>query len=296
MSHMKRTLVPSLILVGTIGLVVSFFWLVLRDITFFHEPTGFLEVAFLDVGQGDAIFIESPSGMQVLVDGGRGDGAVLRELPRVMGFFDRSIDMVVATHPDADHIGGLIDVFKRYRVDAVLMTDNVNDTPTYDSFMRAVRHEGAHIYEAKRGNTYDLGAGLAGSTTLTVLFPDRSVETIETNTASIIAQLSYSDADVLLTGDSPSSIERYLVDIDGTALMSEVLKVGHHGSHTSTDAQFLEMVRPKYGIISAGKDNSYGHPHREVMDLLIQYGVETQNTADKGTIRMTSDGQKIWFQ
>jgi competence protein ComEC len=293
---MKRTVVPMLILMAVIVLVVSFFWLALKDITIRPQSSGLLEVSFLNVGQGDATFIESPSGMQVLIDGGRNDRAVLRELPKVMGFFDRSIDMIVATHPDSDHIGGLIDVLKRYDVDTILMTNNEGDSPAYDAFMEAVQNEGALVREVKRGEVYDLGVGGGGSTTLTILFPDRDVRTLENNTSSIVAQLSYGDFDVLLTGDSPQAIERYLVELDGTALRSEVLKVGHHGSRTSTDSQFLEMVKPKYGIISAGKDNDYGHPHKEVMETLSLYNVESLNTADVGTIILESNGAELWFR
>lgn len=292
---MKRTVVPMLILIAVIVLVVSFFWLTLKEITFRPQSSGLLEVSFLDVGQGDAILIESPIGYQVLIDGGRNNRAVLRELPKAMGFFDRSIDMVVATHPDSDHIGGLIDVLKRYEVATVLMTNNEGGTPAYDAFIEAVKKEGATILDAKRGQVYDLGVGETGSTTLTILFPDRDVRTLENNTSSIVARLSYGEADMVFTGDSPSAIERYLVALDGTALRSEVLKLGHHGSRTSTDAQFLEMVQPKYGIISAGKDNEYGHPHREVMDLLAQYNVETRNTADVGTITLISNGKELWL-
>lgn len=293
---MKKAIVPSVIFLIVITMVVCFFWVAFKEVKFGHEPSEYLRVSYLDIGQGDATFIESPTGVQVLVDGGRNDRAVLRELPKVMGFFDRRIDMVVATHPDSDHIGGLIDVLKRYDVDTILMTNNVNDTPAYDAFMVEVRREGATILEAQRDQVYDLGLGESGSTTLTILFPDRDVEHLESNTSSIVARLSYGEADFLLTGDSPSAIERYLVELDGTALRSEVLKLGHHGSRTSTDSQFLEMVKPKYGIISAGKNNEYGHPHKEVMELLSVYNVEPRNTADLGTITIESNGKEFWFK
>jgi competence protein ComEC len=233
---------------------------------------------------------------RVLIDGGRGDNAVLRALPLVMGPFDRKIDVVMATHPDSDHIGGLIEVLRRYEVASIIITDNESDTPVYEAFMEAVMHEGAELRYAQRGQVFDLGLGAGGSTTLTILFPDRSVRDLESNTSSIVAKLSYGNADVLLTGDAPSSIETYLVDIDGTALQSEVLKVGHHGSRTSTDAAFVEMVQPQLGIISAGKDNDYGHPHKEVMDTLRSHMVETKNTADVGSILMRSNGKEIWFE
>jgi competence protein ComEC len=293
---MRTVLVPSLILILVCALISYFVFQVVTGISVHKEPSGHLEVAFFNVGQGDATFIESPTGTQVLIDGGRGDRAVLRELSRAMGYFDRTIDVVVATHPDSDHIGGLIDVLKRYRVKTILMTSNVNDTPAYEAFMRAVDREDAQVVIATRGTALDLGSGARGSTTLAVLFPDRDVTNLESNTSSIVAKLSYGDADVLLTGDSPTSIEAYLVGLDGAALKSEVLKLGHHGSRTSSAPVFIETVAPQVGIISAGKDNEYGHPHREVVEIMKQYGVTTKNTASVGSIFMQSDGDTVWFK
>lgn len=291
---MKKAFPPSVLFL-ICALLVSLF--IYHGILFLKTDTtsGLLAVTFLDVGQGDATFIESPTGTQVLIDGGR-DRTVLRRLPSVMGIFDRNIDIIIATHPDSDHINGLIDVLERYEVGTIIMTNNVNDTPAYNAFMRAVENEKTTVVLASRGQIFDLGWGNTGSTTLTILFPDRDVKNLESNTSSIIAKLSYGDADFMLTGDSPSAIETYLVDLDGTALRSEILKVGHHGSRTSTDPKFLEMVRPRFGIISAGKDNDYGHPHKEVLDTLRTYGVETKNTADVGSVLVESDGDKIWFK
>ncbi len=259
------------------------------------KPDGLLHISYLDVGQGDGTFIESPTGMQVLIDGGR-DTKVLTQLPKVMGYFDRTIDVVVATHPDADHIGGLIHVLERYDVRAILMTDNVNDTPVYDAFIRAVKAEGATMLDARRGQVYDMGRGSAGSTTLAVLFPDRDMRDVESNTSSIILRLSYGDADFLFMGDSPQAIETYLVSLPDSVLQTEVLKVGHHGSRTSSAEAFIAAVSPAYAIISAGKDNDYGHPHKEVMDTLRAHNVATKNTADVGSIFSETDGKQIWFK
>jgi competence protein ComEC len=256
---------------------------------------GMLTVAFLDVGQGDAIFIESPSGTQVLIDGGK-DGSVLRELSRMMGFFDRDIDMILATHADTDHVGGLVDVIANYAVDTVVMTENAGNAPAFSAFKEAVADESAKIIFTRRGHVYDLGSGSAGSTTLTILFPDYDPTGLETNTASIVAKLTYGDAEYLLTGDSPSAIEEYLVGRDSTLLQSDVLKIGHHGSDTSSSAAFLATVRPRIGIISAGKDNSYGHPHQAVLDRLIAENILYKNTAESGGIISVSDGKEIWFR
>lgn len=254
-----------------------------------------LEVTFLDVGQGDATFIESPDGRQVLIDGGKGK-VVLSELGRVMGFFDRNIDLVVATHPDLDHIGGLVDVLERYEVRSVLMTENESDTPAAAAFLQRVREENAEIMFARRGQVYEVGSGPSGTTTLTILFPDRDPSRLESNVASIVAELRYGESEYLFMADSPKEIESYLVAIDKGSLQSDVLKVGHHGSRTSTSPDFIRHVDPVYGIISAGRDNAYGHPHKEVIDVLEENHVRQKDTAAEGSIFSYSDGVTVWFK
>ena len=256
---------------------------------------GMLHVTFLDVGQGDATLIVSPTGTQVLIDGGR-DGRVVGALQKEIGFFDTDIDMVVATHPDADHIGGLINVFKKYTVHTILLTENINDTPVSDVFQKAVKTEGATIRYARAGQIYDLGGGVMGTTTLNILFPDRDPTNLESNMSSIVAQVQYGDIEYLLTGDSPIAIEQYLVGKEGEVLASEVLKVGHHGSKTSSNELFVRTVNPQYAIISAGKDNSYGHPHKEVTDRLRMLGIAQKSTIDEGTTNSVSDGKTVWFE
>jgi competence protein ComEC len=187
----------------------------------------------------------------VLIDGGV-DSRVLTELSNALGFFDKDIDMIIATHPDADHIGGLIDVLMRYDVDTIVMTENENDTPIADAFQKMVEEEGVKVIYARSGQVFDLGSGEAGSTTLSILFPDHDPTNLESNMSSIVARLSYGESSYLLTGDSPIEIEEYLVRQVGSALTSNVLKVGHHGSRTSTSENFITAVSPIYGIISAG--------------------------------------------
>ncbi len=248
----------------------------------------YLCVVFLDVGQGDAIFIQSPSGTQMLIDGGR-DNSVLRELGSVMGFFDKDLDYALATHPDADHVGGLADVFERYQVANVIRTENESDTPVWTRVEKLMEKEGSKIYFARRGQTYDLGGGVS----LEILFPDIDPSELESNTASIVGKLTYGGTSFMLTGDSPKAIEEYLVLIEGEHLKSDVLKAGHHGSRTSTSELFLDEVRPTYAVISAGKNNQYGHPHVEVTDMLFNAGVKTYATAEEGRIVFWSDGQNL---
>lgn len=253
------------------------------------ERRDVLAVTFFDVGQGDAIFIESPSGVQMLIDGGP-DAAVLRRLSAKMGFFDRSIDIVLATHADKDHIAGLSDVLERYEVGEIVMTENKGESAAAEAFRDRAAEEGAEITYARRGMRYDLGGGAI----LTILFPDRDPSYLESNTSSIVARLVYGETEFLFTGDSPQAIEDHLVLLDRASLESDVLKAGHHGSRTSSSPLFLDAVRPIYTIISSGKDNQYGHPHKEVLAVLSAVGAITKNTADEGSITIVSDGRDLW--
>lgn len=291
MQRDKRVLLSRVTVLGFMLMAAAMVWLP----ELYRETAGqdicdpnILCVAFLNVGQGDAIFIQSPAGTQLLIDGGRGSD-VLRELSEVLGFFDRDIDYVLATHPDADHIGGLMEVFTRYRVENFIRTANEADTEMWRAVENLSEAEGSAIYYARRGQEYNLGGGVV----LEILFPDVDTVGMESNKASIVARLIYGETEFMLTGDSPKSIEEYLVLVEGEHLKSEVLKVGHHGSRTSTAELFLAEVSPDYAVISAGADNPYGHPHTEVTDMLFNYGMETFVTAEDGRIVFWSDGQSV---
>lgn len=254
-----------------------------------HSP--YLQVHYLDVGQGDSALIETPSGVQVLVDGGS-NATVLRRLGEEMSFFDRSIDVVMGTHPDKDHIAGLIDVLKRYSVATIFTTENKGDSSTSDLYNKLKTAEGAEVINVRRGQTVMLDA----STSMRMLFPDSDPTNMESNTSSIVFQLVYGSTTFMFTGDSPKSIEEYLILVEGEHLKSDVLKAGHHGSRTSTSELYLNEVQPQFAIISAGKDNSYGHPHVEVTDLLFNKGIQILETAIEGTVTLVSDGTRVWQQ
>ncbi len=250
-----------------------------------------LTVTFLDVGQGDAVLVETPDGVQLLIDGGP-DGTVLRRLSQELPWFDTSIDMVLGTHPDKDHIGGLVDVLKRYKVNKIITTENTGETMVASSFQKGLLNEGVPVEMARAGQVYQLGA----STTLTIFAPANNPAMLESNTASIVARLSYGEIDFMLTGDAPSSIEEYLVKTYGAGLASEVLKLGHHGSKTSSSDGFLDTVAPRYAVVSAGKDNSYGHPHQNVVDAVLSRNITLVSTADSGSITFVTDGIDVWVQ
>lgn len=247
-----------------------------------------LTVSFLNVGQGDAVFIQTPSGRQILVDGGP-DAAVLRELGATMPFFDRSLDMVIATHPDADHISGLTDVLKRFKVSLLLRPGVEHDTPALAALLRSAASAGVRELRARRGQTFDFGDGVI----LTVLFPDRDATRFETNTASVVVRVTFGDQSFLFTGDSPQAIEEYLVSLDGEQLRTTVLKAGHHGSRTSSSKLFVGFVDPEYVVLSRGCRNRYGHPHQETLDTLHAFGVDIRDTCTDGRITFETDGTTL---
>ncbi|MCR4306431.1 MAG: MBL fold metallo-hydrolase [Candidatus Yonathbacteria bacterium] len=255
---------------------------------FREERDGVLTVAFLDVGQGDAIFIEAPNGNQVLLDGGP-NKRVLRELARMMPFYDRSLDVVIASHPDKDHVGGLPAVLARYDVGMAIDPGVEHDTSVYQEFERLVKEHDVERIRARRGQIIWLDQ----SVYLEILFPDRDPSGWDTNDASIVARLVYGETSFMLTGDSPQKMEQYIVGLEGEALASDILKLGHHGSKTSTSELFLGFVSPAYAIISAGKDNQYGHPHKEVLDLVERFGIPMLATYETGSIIMRTDGTNI---
>ncbi|MBP9772012.1 MAG: MBL fold metallo-hydrolase [Candidatus Pacebacteria bacterium] len=259
----------------------------------YERAPNVLTVAFLDIGQGDAIYIESPTGKQVLIDGGI-DRSILSKLARVMPLFDRSLDVVIGTHPDKDHIGGLPFVLSRYKVAHIFDPGLTETTDTYEFYSEKVQEEMKESYalyqEARRGTIVDLGGGAE----LRILFPDRDMNGVtDTNNASIVAQLIYGETEVMLTGDAPKSVEEYLVMLDGAALQSDILKAGHHGSRTSSGENFITAVNPDYAILSFGCDNSYGHPHKETIETLTAASTTILSTCEEGTIVFISNGATL---
>lgn len=254
---------------------------------------GKLLVGFLDVGQGDAIFIQSPTGNQVLIDGGP-NRRVVSELGKIMPFGDRSLDMLIITNPDKDHYGGFLDVLSIYTVGAVLDSGVKKENVSYQELRRELLEQNIPLRYVRRGERYELGGGAV----LTILYPDRDVSRETSNDGSIVARLSYGETNLLLMGDATSKVERILLakESDGlSSLDSELLKVGHHGSRTSTSLAFLEKVSPTEAVISLGADNTYGHPHKEVLEALKKLQVIVNRTDQNGTLLYHSDG-KIFFR
>lgn len=272
------------ILVSVLILSNIFIWLAFHD----RQSSEILTVYFLDVGQGDAVFIDSPQHSRILVDGGK-NRKVLTELGKILPFADKRIDIVIATHPDADHIGGLPEVVSRFNVETFIESGVESENNIDDELHRRLSEKNVTKLLARRGMVINLGNGVR----LEILFPTQDVSNWETNRASVVAKLVYGDHEFLLTGDSPIPIEKVLISLDEKILDVDVLKVGHHGSRTSTTLEFAEATTPEYAIISASSDNTYGHPHKEVLDILNQVDAKILSTANLGTIVFETDGKNL---
>ena len=249
-----------------------------------------LTVSFLNIGQGDAILIQSPSGEKILIDGGP-DRSVLRELSKKLWPWDRNIDVLIETHPDKDHITGLGYVLERYQVDYFLESGIPDQTATSLHVKDDVRKEkGIQHLIVRRGMRLDFGDGAYAD----VLSPDTDQSTQKvTNDGSVVLHVVYGKTSFMLSGDLPSPYEDHLVALDGTQLKSDVLKAGHHGSRYSTDSLWLAAASPQFVVIQAGKGNSYGHPHKEVLERVEKQGAELLSTIDSGTITFESDGVSV---
>jgi competence protein ComEC len=250
-----------------------------------------LEMYFLDVGQGDSGFVELPGleeppfgdGVQVLVDGGPPNGRVLEELGRILERGDRYIDLVILSHPELDHFGGLVEILKRYRVGVFISNGLKGKSVAFQDFENAIRESGVREVVLRAGDkiTY------AGNE-FKVLSPDAKALTAkDLNDTSLVLELRSKNSRILFTGDISSAVENLLPvgDID-------ILKVAHHGSRFSSSANFLSAVKPEAAVIEVGK-NSYGHPTSQTLSGLEEVGAKILRTDSDGTIRFEVDGENI---
>ena len=262
-----------------------FAWSVVYDLNQV-EP---LQVNFFDIGQGDSIFIQTPRGYQILIDGGPTD-AVLESLGNVMNFWDKSIDVVVLTHPDHDHIAGLIEVLKKYKVDIVLWNGVLKETGESDEWERLLQEESIESKIIFSGHQI-----ITPMVSLDVLHPFESLENIRiknVNNSSIVIRVVFEDTSFLLTGDIDGSIEREILEKENL-INSDVLKIAHHGSKISSSEEFVKRVNPVIAVISVGENNSYNHPYPTVLELLDKYDISILRTDLIGDIRIISDGKNI---
>jgi competence protein ComEC len=265
----------------------------------FTMPDQNIHVTFFDVGQGDAILIAKGT-RQILVDGGPGTQAVSLALSRKMPFWDRTIDMVVLTHPDSDHLTGLVEILKRYRVKSILADESAkilaDSSALYQAWLAIVQEKHLSPIPASIGQVINIGDEMA----ISVLNPNSDIpggEKIITNDRSIVLQLRAGEVSFLLTGDLSTTVETELVRTQ-PSLHSTVLKVGHHGSAASSSEAFLNAVSPEIAVISVGRENAYGHPNMQVVQRLQQRinGNRIFRTDRDGTIEFITNGHRIWVK
>lgn len=241
-----------------------------------------LTVIVFDVGQADCIYIHTPQNENILIDtANNSDGQEITDTLYILGV--AHIDYLFLTHPHADHIGGADDIIENFDIGSIYMPKVYQDTQTYKDVLNAAKNKGIKIQAAKPQVIY-LSAAV-----INMIAPiEENYD--ELNAYSIVLKLTYKDFDMLFTGDLPKEEE---TDLLGYDLRADVLKVAHHGSNYSTSESFLQKVGCKYAVISVGKDNSYGHPHEETLELLENYHVKIFRTDLQGNIIITSDGEEI---
>lgn len=244
-----------------------------------------LQVHFIDVGQGDSILLDLGE-IEALIDGGKKSPGVTAYLEE---YIDGSLEAIIATHPDADHIGGLIAVMDTFEVEEIWLNGDTSTSNTYSDFMDRVNAEGAEVKEARRGDTI-----LVDSLVFNVLHP---VEPLvgDRNRNSIVLMLSYGDIDFLFTGDAEKQSEASMIGA-GVLVDIEILKVGHHGSRTSSSQALLDIIQPEVAIYMASAGNQYGHPHAVTILALQEIGAEVYGTDVCGTIIVMTDGKEYTIQ
>lgn len=252
-----------IIIILATGYVALFFLLL-------QVPDDLFHIYFLDVDQGDSVFIKTPANHQILIDGGP-KNFVIEELGDVMPFFDKSIDLMVLTHPHEDHLAGLVEVLRRFDVQNVLLTGVLYDNSSYEELLKEIKKQKIPLYFASADNDF-----IFDTVDLDVIFPFDSIvgQSFENvNNSSIAMKINYQNVKILLTGDLEVEAESKLVKakIDLTA---DIFKAGHHGSRTASSWELLKKALPKIVVIQCGKENDYSHPHPETLRNLKRIGVK----------------------
>lgn len=244
------------------------------------SPLGKLEVRFIDVGQGDSTLLQGPD-FTILVDAGRHDHSDV--VPYLQSVNVTSIDLLIGTHPHADHIGQFPQVIEAFPVGEVWLSGDITTTQTFERAVDAIEASDTGYHEPRAGETFNFGSAI-----VEVINPEHL--TGELHEGSIGIRVVYGNFTTLFTGDAEAETEMAILARDHN-LQATILQLGHHGSSTSSSVEFLEAVDPEVAVYSASEDNSYGHPHEVVLERLSQMGIQIYGTAVNGTIIVTTDGQ-----
>jgi len=267
---------------GLLFLVVALVWAAV-----FQAPDQNLHIWVLDVGQGDAILIQTPANQKILIDGGPNE-SVLPRLGEVLPFWERTLDLVVLSHPDADHVTGLVSVLKNYQVGQLLTGSYSCETKVCQEFEGLVTEKGVPRWVARAGGKVSLG-----DLEMKIYWPGGSCH-LSRNDCSIVALLDFYDFEALFPGDIEEGGQRALSSAGFSVSKVELLKVPHHGANCLWEP-FLEVVSPEVSIISVGK-NSYGHPTVVTLDKLQKIGSKVFRTDERGTVGVISDGESWWVR
>src|SRR3989339_589356 len=230
-------------------LMAAVVWLAIRDSQ--------LKVYFFDVGQGDAVLIRTPSRQNVIIDGGP-DNVLAAKLGQALPFYDRTVDLMILTHPHDDHLVGLIQVLEKYQVKQILYTGALQPTDNYLKWLQVIKDKGLNL-----------------------------------NNSSIVSRLAYGQISFLFMGDLEQAGEEEILGLSGVSLNSQVIKIGHHGSETSSGEEFLRAVSPDYAVISVGRDNKFGHPSRRIIKRLQRLGTEILRTDELGDVVFVTGGTDL---
>ncbi|MFH0833769.1 MAG: ComEC/Rec2 family competence protein [Patescibacteria group bacterium] len=256
---------------------------------FANLPNRELHLTFLDVGQGDAILIETPSQQKILIDAGPA-GAILSPLAQELSFWEREIDLAILTHPDADHIAGLVELLKRYKIKRIALTGVQPGSEWYQEILRQIAEQKIPTTLTRAGMTFDLGDAIQ----FQIFWPPEILAGKfigDANAASIAGKLIFGKTSAILTGDLDTDSEKIILQ-NPPDLAAQILKLGHHGSKTSSSTEFLNSVHPEFAIVSASADNSFGHPSPETLARLDS-SVKVLETSKLGSIHFESNG-KTW--
>lgn len=254
---------------------MKYIWIVIFIYTIYlsyytYTQSNDLVVSFLDVGQGDSILIETKEGINILIDTGPNE-VVVRKISEVLNYFEKNIDLVILTHADLDHIGGMVSVIDRYEIESLGYAFDFDESQLTKYMYEKVEEDRIDLLRLKAGDQFNIG-----ELYIDILWPlDTYVG--EKNDMSVVTLIKYFDNSILLTGDASVEIEEKLISMYED-LDVDILKLGHHGSKTSTSEEFLLHTKPEVVVVSAGEGNNFGHPHKEVIDRVLDMGIQMKTT------------------